>query len=199
MFNIFELHGYFTKEQVNEIDRFSKTLTHFCSYDIFNHPKYKNISSYSFINPLESVDTSKENTVLSFYRKSASPYLSNQYLKYTLNEFSHYKSQILIELLACGADVNLSDLTSVYISSNEATLKGYMLQAETFYDETNQIFYYTYLKDNDLHIVWIENTQTIMSKASMILKSGYKGIFIRNPILASQGNWEAMHLISGLQ
>jgi alpha-L-rhamnosidase len=85
------------------------------------------------------------------------------------------------KLFVNGKDIT-KGLLAPYISNSD----------QTVYYDNYDIFYYTYECDG-LHIVWIENTETLMNKARLIDKYNYKGIFIRDVPLALDGNWEALY------
>ena len=115
-------------------------------------------------------------------------------LKFYLEKNLAFKDKILIELIFGCIDINLSTGNKKIISLNEAEMNLFKYQAKKFYYDNYDIFYYTY-EMGGLHIVWIENTETLMNKARLIDKYNYKGIFIRDTPLALEGNWEAIHYI----
>ena len=176
-----EIHGYFkdipTEREIKNIDYIVNTQTK--GKYFFTTPAQTNISNSDYI-------------VVSFYRSDFSPYLPIKLLDDFLNKCSHIKDKILIELLFCCTDINLTKKEKTFISLNQATMNSFKYQATIFYNEADDIFYYTYESDG-LHIVWIENTETILSKVKLIKKSGYRGIFIRDVPLALDGNWEAFY------
>lgn len=115
-------------------------------------------------------------------------------LELQLNRFLNLKDRILIELCFGCIDINLSTGEKKTISLNTANMNMFKFQSKIFYYENYDIFYYTY-EENGLHIVWIENTETLLNKVRLIEQNGYKGIFIRDVPLALEGNWEALYNI----
>ena len=179
MFKI-EIHGYFnsppSEREAKHID-----------FVIYGNK----VNDYFFASPVDIKETEK-NLILSFRRNDKSPYLSKGMLEFFLKKFKHMKDKIIIELLFCCTDINLSTGKKVYLSHNQATMNSFTYQSTIFYNEADNIFYYTYEKDG-LHIVWIENTETILNKVEIIKQNGYKGIFINDVTLALDGNWEALY------
>ena len=113
-------------------------------------------------------------------------------LNFYLDKFYSLKNKILIELYFYCLDINLSTGEKVILSLNQATMNSFTYQSKIFYYDTEDIFYYTYEKEG-LHIVWIENTETILNKVRLIKNKDFKGIFIRDVPLALEGNWEALY------
>ncbi len=181
MFKI-EIHGYFNSPP-------SEREARHIDYPVFGD-KVKN---YFFTTPMQIKDTGK-NLVLSFKRNDKSPYLPKGMLEFFLEKFKNQKDKIIIELMFCCTDVNFSTGEKIYLSHNQATMNSFTYQSSIFYNEADDIFYYTYEKGG-LHIVWIENTETLLNKVKIIKQYGYKGIFIRDVPLALDGNWEALYKI----
>lgn len=158
----------------------------------------ENLKNYCFATPDDITDTDKEYIVLSFLRKDFSPYLPIKMLEFFLDKYSHLNKKILTELYFYCIDINLSTGKKNIISLNQANMNSFTYQSRIFYYDTDDIFYYTYEKDG-LHIVWIENTETITNKVRLIEKKGFKGIFIRDVPLALDGNWESLYKIKHTQ
>ena len=180
MFKI-EIHGYFkaipAEREIKNID-----------FVVDSHTQDK----YYFTNPHQADNFTKDYIVISFHRNDFSPYLPVKMLDYYLEKFQTQKDKILIELLFCCTDINITKREKTFLSLNQATMNSFKYQATIFYNEADDIFYYTYENDG-LHIVWLENTETILNKVKLIKKSGYRGIFIRDVPLALDGNWEALY------
>lgn len=113
-------------------------------------------------------------------------------LDFHLDKLKNLKDRILIELTFACTDINLSTGEKNIISLNKATMNSFTYQSKIFYDDIQDIFHYTYEKEG-LHIVWIENTETLLNKVRLIERKGFKGIFIRDVSLALDGNWEALY------
>lgn len=152
----------------------------------------ESLNNYFFSTPNYIKDTEKDYIVLSFSRKDFSPYLPINMLNFYLDKFYSLKNKILIELYFYCLDINLSTGEKVILSLNQATMNSFTYQSKIFYYDTEDIFYYTYEKEG-LHIVWIENTETILNKVRLIKNKDFKGIFIRDVPLALEGNWEALY------
>ena len=183
MFKI-EIHGYFkttpSSRELKNIDFIVNAQTK---------------DKYFFTTPCETAIKNKDYMVFSFYRNDFAPYLPITLLNDFVNNFYHLKDKILIELLFCCTDTNITKKEKSYISLNQATMNSFKYQATVFYNEADDIFYYTYENDG-LHIVWIENTETLLNKARLIESKDFKGIFIRDVPLALDGNWEALYNIN---
>ena len=180
MFKI-EIHGYFESKPT---ERETRNL----DFSVYG----EKLANYHFTTPVDMENTEKEIIVLSFYRQDFSPYLPKDMLNYYLDEFNSFKDRILIELNFACTDINLSTGKKDIISLNKATMNSFTYQSKIFYYDTDDIFYYTYENDG-LHMVWIENTETLLNKARLIERKGFKGIFIRDVSLALDGNWEALY------
>lgn len=151
------------------------------------------IKDYCFSTP-DNIENTKKHTVVSFYRNDFSPYLPIDMLKSYLKNWVSFKDNLLIELCFGCIDINLSTGDKKTISLNEANMNLFKFQSKIFYCDIYDIFYYTY-EENGLHIIWTENTETLLNKARLIEKNGYRGIFIRDVPLALEGNWEAIYTI----
>ena len=180
MFKI-EIHGYFESKPT---ERETRNL----DFSVYG----EKLANYHFTTPVDMENTEKEIIVLSFYRQDFSPYLPKNMLNYYLDEFNSFKDRILNELNFACTDINLSTGKKDIISLNKATMNSFTYQSKIFYYDTDDIFYYTYENDG-LHMVWIENTETLLNKARLIERKGFKGIFIRDVSLTLDGNWEALY------
>ena len=177
-----EIHGYFSSLRS---DRETSNL----DFTVYG----EKIREYCFSTP-DGIEDTKKHIVLSFYRKDFSPYLPFDMLELQLDKFLHMKDRILIELSFGCIDINLSTGEKKTVSLNTANMNMFKFQSKIFYYENYDIFYYTY-EEKGLHIVWIENTETLLNKVRLIEQNGYKGIFIRDVPLALEGNWEALYNI----
>ena len=176
-----EIHGYFenkpTERETSNLD-----------FSVYG----EKLINYHFATPVDIENTEKEYIVFSFYRKDFSPYLPKAMLDFYLDKFNSFKDKLLIELTFACTDINLSTGEKNVISLNKATMNSFTYQSKLFYYDRDDIFYYTYEKDG-LHIVWVENTETLLNKARLIKRKDFKGIFIRDVPLALDGNWEALY------
>lgn len=191
---MFEIYGLFHKKDADKVQRLKKHLT---SYAFFEDP-----SSIPQLPPLfqryQNVITQCERVILSFQymRYHNLPIISYDFLKSALEAFLPVKEKVLVEFSAACPDWNILSGNCQILSNNQAVLKCNVQNAVPFFDEMRKTTYFTYLDTRRLpHIVWIEDTKSLSYKHNLIKKMGFAGICWADPVLASEGNWEALSVI----
>ncbi|MBO5454865.1 MAG: hypothetical protein J6A69_13015 [Clostridia bacterium] len=117
-----------------------------------------------------------------------------------LEEFCHSykgdKSKILFEISALCKDCNINRQSFNYFSLSQAKLKQYVNGSKMFFDKNTMHNYYTYCDENDeVHIMWYEDNDSISEFHNIIKENDFGGISWKNPVLAADGNWEAMNAV----
>ena len=127
-----------------------------------------------------------------FYKDNFPDIYDAEILDFCRN-FHGNRDKILFEISPMSKDCNINRRTFNYFSLSQAKLKQYIKGSKVFFEEQTNHNYYTYSdENNELHILWYEDNDSISKIHNIIKKEGFAGINWRNPSALTDGNWEAM-------
>lgn len=120
------------------------------------------------------------------------PYTPLPFFEKVLSDFLPLKHKTLIELSGECLDFDMYSSSFESLSYNQATLKCALMSSKVFFDEATYLSYFTYLKEETPHIVFLEDTLSLSKKHNLIKEKGFLGIAWKDTEIMADGNWESL-------
>ena len=185
---MFEILGYIKGSEERFLRYVDRRVDDFVD---FTDRKFSDVCNKTVILPPDKSAVShyiKENTVIICTENPFLPgILSLKDFEKTLFSLAEFKN-IFFELNLYCTDFDFATRKKNTLSINRGILNSYVNQSRVFENERFGVSYYTY----NGHLVFVNDVKSVSLRHNLIKRCGFKGVFVRDVNMASDGNWDSL-------